>query len=217
VYFALYVPYWFFFATHQLRFLASAIVVGTILLAVALDQLTSWTWRAAMIGASVLAVVLGNPNILEEPEGTLKHAVAVKIRWDALKYSLGQESETDYLRPLFGCHISAILHLDTQQLAGNVIDNWSHWHDYPLWFYERENRFRGFPARGDWPDLQRRLRRDDVRYLYIRTTMKELFMQTHDPQELAYRDDRLGAEELILRHSTPIWSEDECTIYRIRP
>jgi hypothetical protein len=51
--------------------------------------------------------------------------------------------------------------------------------------------------------------------VYVRTSMKAAFRRETDPQEVAYRDERLPVETTILRHARPIWSQDDCRLYRI--
>jgi hypothetical protein len=100
-------------------------------------------------------------------------------------------------------------------LQGNVVDNWTQWHDFDLTVYESGNTFRNFASTERGARLWASLRNDDIRFVYIRATRKAAFRHETDPQEVAYRDERLPVETTILRHAHLFWSRDDCQLYRI--
>jgi Mg-chelatase subunit ChlD len=100
-------------------------------------------------------------------------------------------------------------------LTGNVVDNWTQWHDLDLTIYESGNDFRSFTSTERGARLRASLRNDDIRFVYVRASRKAAFRQETDPQEVAYRDKRRPVETIILRHARSIWSRDDCQLYRI--
>jgi dolichyl-phosphate-mannose-protein mannosyltransferase len=214
--FVLYTTYWFFLATHQTRFLMSAVITAAVLLGITLVHLRALIPRLALVATALAAIVFTNAHIVDPTHGNLSYAAKIKLRWGTWAYALGRETKTEYLQPYFGCHFTALQYLEQRHLKGNVIDNWTQWHDAVLTIYESGNKFRNFASterRGRlWTDLRNR----DIRYVYVRTSMKTAFRHETDLQEVAYRDERLGVENAILRHARPIWSQDDCRLYRIR-
>jgi hypothetical protein len=213
--FVLYSTYWFFLATHQTRFLMSAVVTAAILLAITLVQLRALLPRLALVAAAVAAIVLTNTHIVDPTRANLGYATKAKLRWSTWRYALGLESKTDYLQPYFGCHLTAMHYLEQRRLTGNVVDNWTRWHDFVLTIYESGNKFRNFTStdrgRRLWTDLRNR----DIKYVYVRESMKAAFRHETDLQQVAYRDKRLPLETTILRHARLVWSENDCHLYRI--
>src|SRR5262249_22165686 len=96
------------------------------------------------------------------------------------------------------------------------IDNWTQWHDSVLTLFDSRNQFQSFALPGaGWTAVRVQLRRDDVRYLYLRETVKAAFAKETDVQEVAYRIPRWSTGKVILRRATLIWSQDDCRLYRI--
>jgi hypothetical protein len=211
----LYSTYWFFLATHQTRFLMSALITAAILLAITLVHLRGVLARFAVAATAVAAIVFTNIGIVDPRPGNISYTTKVKLRYSTWAYALGRESRTEYLQPYFGCHLTALHYLQQRHLGGNVIDNWTQWHDAVLTIYESGNKFRNFSSTDRGARLWADLRRGDLRYVYVRASMKAAFRHETDPQEVAYRDERLPVETIILRHAQPIWSKDDCRLYRI--
>ena len=211
----LYSTYWFFLATHQTRFLTSAVITAAILLAIALVHLRGLLPRLGLVTAAIAAIVFTNIGIVDPRPANISYTTKVKLRYSTWAYALGRESTTEYLQPYFGCHLTALHYLEQRHLTGNVIDNWTQWHDAVLTIYESGNKFRNFASTDRGARLWADLRSGDIRYVYVRESMKAAFGHATDPQEVAYRDERLPVETTILRHARPVWSEDECRLYRI--
>jgi hypothetical protein len=73
------------------------------------------------------------------------------------------------------------------------------------------------PEQGEPVAVQ--LKRADMRYIYIREGTKQRFGEetkaAPDTIEGQYYLARLPIEQQALRHSTVIWHEDDCRIYRV--
>ena len=124
----------------------SALLVSQILLAITAFHVRSAVARGLMVAVAAVALVSVNPSLADNARANLVAAVKEKLRWENWRYSLGLDSENDYLRRYFGCHISALIYLDRHNSTGNVIDNWSMWYDFPVVLYERGSQFRDFPS-----------------------------------------------------------------------
>ena len=211
----LYTTYWFFLATHQTRFLMSAVVTAAILLAITLVHLRAVLPRLALVAAALAAIVFTNTDDIDPTRASLSDATKVKLRWGTWAYALGRETKTEYLEPYFGCHIAALQYLEQRHLKGNVVDNWTQWHDLDLTIYESGNDFRNLASTDRGVRLRASLRNTDIRFVYVRASRKAAFRLETDPQEVAYRDKRLPLETMILRHVRLVWSRDDCQLYRI--
>jgi hypothetical protein len=213
--FVLYTTYWFFLATHQTRFLMSAVVTAAILLGITLVHLRAVLPRLALVAAALAAIIFTNSGDIDPTPANLSDAAKGKLRWGTWAYALGRETKTEYLEPYFGCHITALQYLEQRHVNGDVIDNWTQWHDLDLTIYESGNDFRSFTSTARGARLRTSLRNNDIRFVYVRASRKAAFRQETDPQEVAYRDKRLPVETIILRHARSIWSRDDCQLYRI--
>jgi hypothetical protein len=214
--FALYTTYWFYLATHQTRFLMSAVVTAAILLAITLVHLRAVLPRLTLVAAALAAIIFTNTGDIDPTRANLSDAAKAKLRWGTWAYALGRETKTEYLEPYFGCHITALQYLEQRHLKGNVVDNWTQWHDLDLTIYESGNDFRNFTSTDRGARLRTSLRNNDIRFLYVRASRKAAFRQETDPQEVAYRDKRLPVETIIVRHARSVWSRDDCQLYRIK-
>ena len=92
-FFAMYVAYWFFVASHQPRFLMSALVVSQILLAITVFHVRSAVARGLMVAVAAVALVSVNPSLADNARANLVAAVKEKLRWENWRYSLGLDRE----------------------------------------------------------------------------------------------------------------------------
>jgi hypothetical protein len=193
----------------------SAVVTAATLLAITLVHVRTVLPRLALVAAALAAIVFANTHIIDPRHGNLSDAAKAKLRWGTWAYALGRETKAEYLQPAFGCHFAALQYLEQRHLTGDVVDNWTQWHDVPLTIYESGNHFRNFTSAARGARLWADLRNGDIRYVYVRASRKAAFRHETDPQEVAYRDERLPLETMILRHARPVWAQDDCHLYRI--
>jgi hypothetical protein len=209
-----YMAYWFFAASHQLRFFMPAAIVAMILVAVAAVQLPREVLPALAVLAYVVSFVaypqIGRTVVLELPE-----VVKAKIHASRLKYPLGLESQDEFLTRQFGCRYELIRRLDHLGASGNVVDNWSQY-DLPIAHYIRDNRFVPFTsASRDPSEIMSELRRAGLKFLYVRPQTKRGVAENPDPFVKAYREGRDTVEEIILRHSERLMVVGDCFLYRL--
>jgi hypothetical protein len=210
VFVLLYSAYWYFVATHQTRFLMSAVVVACVVLAATLSAIRPTPARAAVAAVTLAGVAAANPGLTHGFSSRVSGAENQIVRPTALRYAVGIESRDVYLHDAFGCQFDAIRFLESRPSRGAVLDNWSQWHDPALTVYETHNRHVSLPSGVQGA------RRAGIEYVYLRISLKHAFAESADPIEAAYRGRRLGAENALLARSTRIWAEGDCRLYRVR-
>jgi hypothetical protein len=214
---AWYSAYWFFLGSHQLRFFMPAGVTATILAAVAVTCAPARTLPIAGFVAAFTAFVafphVGRTLVLSPHE-----VGAHKLEASRLPYALGLESREEFLAKKLGCQYRVIRYLERTGRSGNVIDNWSVWHDTPATFYARRNRFVQFTSDSRDPEVVfSELDRAGVRFLYFRPETKRRFAQSTDPEVAAYRAGRDEVEEIVLSRADLLVEIDDCRLYALRP
>lgn len=210
--------YWFFSSSHITRYMMSAGVCLLVALSIGLsgvrlDGRLSRFLAPALVAAIFITAALGNVRSIE----SLKAQARATLRTPELRVVFGRTPESEYLYSTFGCQYSAIDYLDREQLDGNVMDNWTIWHDPSLAMFEDRNRFlpldvpNGLGANRVWESVDAR----DVRYVYIRSGTRERFMASADPLIVRYRQEQLEVEREIMRRASLVWHRDDCQLYRI--
>ncbi len=216
-YYVLYVFYWFFFATHQIRFLAPGIVVASILMAIVLSKVRIRTWLA--IGSVLFFIgIMTNYFTRSFSYKTIwNNYWFTKLNVVRRQYALGNETKSQFLRRHFGCQYAVIEYLEENMLEGGVIDNWTVWHGPSVSFYAKQNSFAGFSyeINQSKQDLVKILKTSNLRYIYFNTKIKEKHLSNPRPLVVESRKNKLPVEELLLTFSSVIFSEDECRLYEI--
>jgi hypothetical protein len=213
---ALYTTYWFFLGTHQTRFLANAESLVVILFAVILTQLDVVLLRVVAAATCVIAIAVGTSS--NAFGGAQWHAaLGRKVQSPSWDYAFGGQTRTAFLEKFFGCQYGAVAYAEAH-LSGTVMDNWTQWHDTVLNIYENRVPFVGITPEPGVP-VSVQLRRAGMDYIYLRERTKQRFGEetkaAPDTIEAQYYTARLPIEREALRHSTLIWHEDDCRIYRV--
>jgi hypothetical protein len=203
VYCAVYTPYWFFVATHQLRFLMPALIAGMVLLSAVAEALPRRVLAVGLAAGVVLVAVAG----LRVGLSSVRKSAGIPPGFP--QYQVGRISGDEYLSRNLGCTISMLGYLRRNRLPGNVIDNWSVWHDVSVAFYATDNRLESFAGPAQ------RLGAFDLRYIYFKPAIKRAFFADGNPLVAAYRRPRAGVEADLLRRSKLIWTDGDCRLYRI--
>lgn len=200
-YYVLYIPYWFFFATHQTRFLLTGLVVASILTAILFSKIPN---KILLVGLIVLGLVTLNFRPYEE-RNLLQHYFWIKFHVVERQYALGNISEREFLKRKFGCQYEIIDYLNSNHLLGNVIDNWSAWHA-PSVSYFAKNIFSSYDA------LQGI---DSYRYLYVDESVKERHISDLDPVLTERTKTLLKADNEIEKYLNLEYQSDDCKLYEI--
>jgi hypothetical protein len=214
-YFALYVAYWFFLASHQRRFLLPAFFAGSIAVAIVAFAGGPATRSIALVSATLGLFALHPASTLTRR--ALVEDVKAKLSVSSLSYAAGQTTRDAFLADRFGCQYRVVRYLPRHDLDGRVVDNWTRWFGYNLAPYTA-NQFAPLP-----PDLLRvntsrakqALTRHGFRYLYVRTWDKRQFALTSDPIIRRWRRERLPLETRLLRDARVVYRADDCSLYRL--
>lgn len=215
LYFLFYIFYWFFIATHQTRFLMPAILVAMILTAIFLRNILKHPT------AAIIIVIIGAVITLNIFTSFLKTSILQStVQWyivDKIKYGLGMESKSDVLNRNIGCQYSVAEKMQIIGLTGNVIDNWTIWHDSSPNFYSPYNKFIDFtfPEDSSNEEIIKRLKLQGLRYIYFKTNVKSLHLANQDPLDLIYKKGRKESEDYLLQRSSLIYEKDFCRLYQI--
>lgn len=203
IYFSSYSIYWFFLATHQKRFLMPAVIAALILTAILLTRLN----RKILLCLTVFAV-----------SGLFIYFDTIQSYFaDKTKYALGLESKSEFLNRKLGCQYSVIENLISNKLEGNVVDNWSVWHDLSSDFYSPNNKFINFvfPVDTSNFDIVKRLKQQDIRYIYFKTNVKIAHLADQDALDIIYKKGREESEDYLLQRSSLIYENGLCKLYQI--
>lgn len=215
VYFLFYIAYWFFIATHQTRFLMPAILVALILTAIFLKNILKHPT------ATVIIIILGVMITFRIFTSFLKTSLLqTTVQWyvvDKIKYGLGLESKSDVLNRNIGCQYAVAENLQNSGLTGNIVDNWTIWHDLSPNFYSPNNKFIDFIFPQDTSnfDIVKKLKQQDIRYIYFKATVKQAHLADTDPLDLIYKKGRKESEEYLLQRSNLIYEKGLCQLYQI--
>lgn len=209
IYYLLYLLYWFFIATHQIRFLAPALVVSLILTAVAVSVLPKFLYSLLLFGFFTLLSL--KPNVWNSYWAT-------KLHLTDRQYGLGNISRTEFLTRNFSCQYLVIKYLDDNDLEGAVIDNWSVWHAPSVSFFADKNHFLtyGGNLKVDAQKLKEDLLKSNIRYLYFNSEVKKIHLSNPDLLVAASRALKIPTEEYILKNSDLFYSVDNCFLYKIK-
>lgn len=216
-YYVLYVFYWFFFATHQIRFLAPGIVVASILMAIVISKVNIRTWlklALLLLFASIITSICCKSFSYKT---IWNNYWFTKLNVVRRQYAVGNETKSQFLRRHFGCQYAVIEYLEENELEGGVIDNWTVWHGPSVSFYAKQNSFTGFTydVSQTKQDLAKTLATNNIKYIYFNTKIKEKHLNNPHPLVVESKKSKLPAEELLLTYSKVIFTEDMCQLYEI--
>ncbi|MBT4359089.1 MAG: hypothetical protein HOD22_04010, partial [Candidatus Pacebacteria bacterium] len=117
LYFLAYVPYWFFVATHQVRFLLPALVVAIAILAVLLSKIN----QKLLLGSLFLLVVYSVAIRTYPARNMWQNYWYFKFHEVGRQYALGNISEKDFLERELGCQYTIVDYMNKNNLSGSVI------------------------------------------------------------------------------------------------
>lgn len=216
IYFISYASYWYFFATHQQRFLMGAVIAALLSTAIFLTNLKP------KMTLAVLATVVGVAVLVNRAEHFYQnnswwYFIHTKLRTAERGYALGRETKSQILNRTFGCQYGVVETLELKKLSGNVIDNWTIWHDPSVPFYTRLNRFGSYTFPVDDPNfkLVDSLRGEGLGYIYFNSETKKRFLANPDQEVINYRIGRDRAEDYLLARSQLVYENGHCRLYQI--
>ncbi|HLY94523.1 MAG TPA: hypothetical protein VKP14_06720 [Gaiellaceae bacterium] len=194
-----YATYWFWFATHQTRFLYAAVVIAIVLAAAAVGAARGRRYLAVAVA---LALVLA-AGAQHKTSGFNLHLRAAVDGWldtPKVRYTVGLESRQSYLHRYFGCQVDAVDELAARHLRGAV----ALWDLSPNPEYPRANRLEPIKVTAATPaGVRAQLRARDIRFA---------FAQGMPVGELSSNP----AARPVLAAARPFWRRGDCTLYRLR-
>lgn len=211
-YYVLYIPYWFFLATHQTRFLLTGLVVASILTAILVARVST----RYLVGCLVGLVVIG---FVYKPDRTItlwSHYLNTKLHLVERQYALGNIREREFLSREFGCQYNVVKYLEDNNLKGDVIDNWSVWHDPSVAYFATENNFVRFSS-DDYSEeeLLSELKSRNLRYLYLNVDTKDRYLDNVDVVVEKTKPGKIIVDEFVLGRSELMFEDGKCRLYII--
>jgi hypothetical protein len=193
-----YALYWYWFGSHQVRFLEPAVVVALLLVAVAVAAGGART-RIALVLLAVAAVGLAQART----HGfSASQAPAVVRSWfgdPKARFALGLDSRATYFRRYFGCEVDALRFLDARGERGAVGvlvgDRGGYYTD----------RFVPLASTARTPAAAaRELRAAEIRFLLARGGARPAALSTNPP-----------LRTVLAHEARPLWQSDDCALFRL--
>jgi len=208
-FFISYTFYWFFYATHQIRFLAPAITVALIISAVIISKLKK---RMLILSIFIISIYL----LMHKP--LWNSFWNTKFHLVERQYALGNITKTDFLIRNFGCQYQIIKYLEDNHLNGGVIDNWSVWHAPNVSFYATKNKFLilSYPSNKSRVELLHYLKQNNINYIYFNNDTKRAYLENKKPQVIKSKQIKEPIEKYLLSISDLVTSIGKCRLYKIR-
>lgn len=217
IYYLVYLIYWFFFATHQIRFLAPGLVIAIILTSIVLSQIKLKHLLSMSAGLFLLSLYI-NFAVKPIPYKTIiTNYFDTKLHMRGRQFALGNINQTDFLTARFGCQYSVIKYLENNNLEGKVIDNWSVWHAPSVSFYAINNKFItfGFDAERPIKQMTDSVQKSNIRYIYFNEKVKEKHINSDTFPVRRSKDPKIYAEGELLKLTELVYSESDCRLYEI--
>jgi len=200
VYALAFTAYWFWIASHQVRFLLSGVVVAIVAVVIA-GATGGRVERAALALAAVAALVLVQVKLHPFSASAAGGAVLTQLGSPKADYALGLESRDAYLRKYAGCQADAVGYLDAHPSLSPVLLRQT---ALAPWF-ARKTTFGKLPAdAGDPAHALRALRAGGFHTALTREG---------EPARFASSD---AASAAIRHRLRPIWEQRGCTIFLVR-
>lgn len=217
VYVLLFSFYWFFIATHQIRFLAPALVCSLIILSHLIFKIQEKVLIKSGLAISIIFVVFNSLFLKGDLVSTWNNFWNTKLHVRERQYALGNISESEFLHRQFGCQYDVVSYLKENNITDRVVDNWSVWHAPSVSFYAIPNQFVTYGNSNETSDLEilEKLKQDNISYLYFRESVKERHLKNTDSIVIKSRDQKLPTEKVFLDNSREIFQKDDCYLFKL--
>ena len=206
-FYLLFIPYWFFFATHQTRFLLTGLVVASILTGILISKIPT---RVIVIGLLLLIVMSLKVRPYEE-RNLFQHYLWMKLQAVERQYALGNLTEQEYLSREFGCQYDVVKYLEDNKLEGKVIDNWTRWFGPSTKYFAIQNDFVIFPNDHAFSVSEK----NNINFVYYRDDYKRRNMESDNIFVKERVKLSLPEESMLIENSLLIFQNDECYLYKI--
>jgi hypothetical protein len=200
LYALLFTTYWFWIASHQVRFLLSGVVVAIVAVVVAVAA-GGRVERAALALAATAALVVVQVEQRSFSASAAAGAVLTELGSPKADYALGLESRDAYIRRYAGCQADAVAYLDAHPSLSPVLVRQT---VLAPWF-ARRTTFGRLPA--DAGDPARALRELRAGGFHAALTRED------EPAAFASTD---AASAAVRARLHAVWRRHGCTIFRVR-
>lgn len=197
-YLAAYTTYWFWFGSHQARFLMSAVVIAIVLGAAAVGAARG---LAGLALAAVVALGFATSARVRHDsfDRNVHFVIASWLQTQKSRYALGLESTSEYLHHYFGCQVDAIDLLARRHLRGVV----GIWELAPPPDYPRYNRVEPFHITATTPaGVRVQLRQEGFRFVL-------------GPSSSAVGLSSNPAAQPVLAAARPFWHYKDCYLFEL--
>jgi hypothetical protein len=195
----LYVTYWFWIATHQVRFLLTAVAAAILAVTIALAA-GRRSLRVGFAVAALVAVALVQTHLHSFSIAGARAALAAQFGSPKAQYALGLESRRTFLRRYVGCEADAVAYLDARRDLSPVLVRQT---ALEPWF-ARTTRFGKLPLGATTADRAARALRAGA--------FRAAFVRDSEPGTFA---TGAAASRVVDRRLRPVWRAGDCTIFRI--
>jgi hypothetical protein len=195
----LYVTYWFWIATHQVRFLLTAVAAALLAVTIALVA-GGRTLRIGFAVAALVAVALVQTELHSFSIAGARGALAAQVGSPKAQYALGMESRSAFLRRYVGCEADAVAYLDARPGLSPVLIRQT---ALEPWF-ARTTRFGKLPLDATTGDRAGRALHDGA--------FRVALVRESEPGTFATGE---AASRVVDRRLRPVWRAGDCTIFRI--
>jgi hypothetical protein len=195
----LFTTYWFWIATHQVRFLLSGVVAS--ILAVTIAFATGGRVLRLTFAAGALVAIVGVESHLHTFSLTAAPgALVAPFDSPKARYTLGLESRSAFLRLYVGCEADAVSYLDAHPALSPVLMRQT---ALAPWF-ARRTRFGKLPLDATTPERATRALRDGA--------FAAALVRESEPGTFATGSD---ASLPVDRRLRLVWREGDCAIFRV--
>jgi hypothetical protein len=191
--------YWFWIATHQVRFLLTGVAASILAVTIALAT-GGRSLRTAFGVAALVAIVVVQTHLHPFSIAAARGALAAQAGSPKAKYALGLESRSAFLRRYFGCEADAVAFLDAHPALSPALMRQT---ALEPWF-GRTVHFGKLPLdAGTRARAARALVDGGFKAALVRASESGTFATDKD------------ASVVVQRRLRRIWHEGDCTIYRV--
>ena len=217
------------FLSHDIRYWMNALVIFSIIAAIVIGEVLEIYLQilkqkkgiVLSISLVVIAIVASVFGIKYGKRIYYSIPLVIEEMVEHLSYPLGYENKYQFLRRKFGSMISIVEYVNEHELVGNVIDNWSVWHDPNAHqFYTKNNDFSPFTMNTrDQDVIAAELKKRSIRYIYFNISTKDRHLN-HSPLAtdaiaIKYKEGREQFENFLLQYSKLLFEESGSKLYEI--
>ena len=207
LYFVLYVLYWFFLGTHQLRFFAPAALAALILAAIFLSRIPA---KLMLVGLAVLTFVMYRMPYFDQSVGS--YFWGTKFHLTERQYALGHLTQDEFMYRWYGCYYSTIRYLDSASESGSVIDNWSYGTEFNLPYFSKHHSY----IQWSGTDIAA-MQKAGIRYLYVRDKDVAAYTTRVEPWFHQAIPGYKAVDTAFIAHGKLIKEIDDCRVWELTP